>query len=143
MKKLLTVFLFCLLTFGMTSTVSAADWKWIVASDKVSYYFDTQSFVATSSVTYSVLIKQEFTEATGKILADKFGVNKTIAYGLLKREYDFRYDKKIRRLAIAVYDKDGTVLSSSDKPSEWTEIFPDSIGETVFNATYSYYLQNY
>ena len=143
MKKLLTILLFCVLTVGMASVTSAADWRFVIISDgNDNYFFDTQSFRKTGDTTYIVWAKIEFSEVSGQKNAKIIKTQQPVAYELSKYEYNFQ-NEEWRILASAWYGKNGDTLYSYSTPMSWNAIFPNSIGEVIFLVTYDYYKKNY
>ena len=142
MKKLLIALLFCILTLGIVSVASAAEWKWVQGNMDYIWHFDTQSLKKVNDTTYSVWIKQEYNAAIGKETAEQFNFKAPVAYDLTKCEYDFR-DKTFRSVAVSYYNKKGRVLSSDKTHEQWRAIFPDTVGEEIFNKTYEYYKKYY
>ena len=142
MKKILTVLLFCILTVGMASVASAEEWRYIGGEDGYTWFFDTQSFQKVNDTTYSVQLKLEYNEATGRKAAKEFKLKAPLAYVVDKSEFNF-HDKKIRALAVTYYDKKGNVLNFHNTPTQWASVFPNDMGGTMLKATYTYYKQHY
>ena len=142
MKKLLTIILFCILTIGMASVASAAEWRLIGGSDGYTWFFDAQSLKKVNGTTYSVWMKLEYSEVSGREAANEFKLKTPVAYMLEKSEFNFQ-DKIVRAVDAIYYDKEGNVLNSNNAPTQWGSIFPNSLGETMFNDTYDHYKKYY
>ena len=143
MKKILTVLLFCVLTIGMASVASAAEWQPIRNDyDDWTWVFDGQSFKRMDYKTYSVWLKLEYPETAGAEIAEALKLKAPVAYAFRKHEYNFQ-DEKSRVVALALYDKKGNTLYSFSDPTQWKQIFPNSIDASLFNATYDYYKKHY
>ena len=139
MKKLLCILLLIGLFVCSMSMTGKADWIHITTDvEKTNWFFDTQTQKKTSNISYSVWVKRELTEEEGQKLAKKLNYKTTVSYVLTKEEVNF-LNKTMRLMLIADYDKNDNVLSSEERPSRWNVIQPNSIGETIFNATHDYY----
>ena len=142
MKKLLAIILFVTFIVGFAGVASAAEWEYIHSNRDESLFFDTESLQKTGSQTYVVLIKRQFTEDHGKVLAEKFGYSQVLSHLLIKDEFDY-YNQKVRGIYIEVYDIEGNVVELFESDKKWDIISTMSDNDIIFNATYDYYKKHY
>ena len=124
MKKLI-------LTFGLlaSSFSFGADWVYITNGGGHNFFID-KSFYKYDSSNKTVDV---WTKTTKKKLFDEsyYTSSKTLT------KYSCA-NKEAQILANIEYDANGSVLSSNTKPSSRFElIFPDSVGETIWNSSCS------
>ena len=145
MKKILTIILFCILTIGMASIASAAEWRYVAPDmDNNQFFFDIQSFEKVSDTIYTVWIKQEYSEANKKEMSegspDYYGY--PVTYSLYQYVFDF-HNKKARVAAFENYDKDNNIVHANKLNTQWDNITPNNLGSDIFTATYDYYKKHY
>ena len=142
MKKLLTIILFCILTLGMASVASAADWRRIDSADMPGYSLDTQSFQKRNGSAYTVWLKFEYaSESHGREFSDEQGIKEPASYILSHLECN--YDNNSYRLLLEIYyDKAGNIISYTAS-TRWIPISPNTVGEFFLNATYDRYKEHY
>lgn len=103
-----------------------AEWAYIARDnqgntiyvDKQSYKYDHNKHIATiweRSTRTSVVNKTSYVSSKGLL---QFDCN----------------SRKMRQLALIKYAYDGSILNSSDIPSPFTTIFPDTIGENLWES---------
>ncbi len=142
MKKILTVILF-LTVLSFASIANAANWEWITSDNKVGFFFDTQSFQKVDySKNYTVWLKYQYTEAYGEKISKDFGYKEAVSHTLVKHEFDFK-NQKFRILSAFYYSKSNTSLDYLKTTSQWVDIPPGSMWESVMLKTYEYYLKHY
>ena len=143
MKKLLTVILFCILTLGMASVASAADWQWMYDNGEGKSFFDAQSFQKTGPNTYSVACKTQYFDDVGKELSSLFEFKAPISYFLFKMEVNYTTEK-YKMLSATFYDKNDNLLNLQDHAgNEWLDVRNDDTIIKTFNTTYAYYKKKY
>ncbi|MDR3348853.1 MAG: hypothetical protein LBO03_04505 [Acidaminococcales bacterium] len=140
MKKMMSILFLLFIVFASTAS---ANYRWqdtgIHSKNIVSNLsFDTKSFMKTGDKTYSVWIKMQYIEEYGKKLAKDLDLSISVSYCVSKEEYNYT-NQTFRDLSYTYYDEEGNSLYTSNRPSDWINIIPDSIGEAKFMVTYDYY----
>ena len=143
MKKFFANLLICFILLGITCTSYAANWQWITSTDIITLSFDTTSIRPSESGRYFVWIKQEYTEAEGKNLSNKFQYDKPIAYFLIREEIDYK-NEAIGTQSTIAYANDGSVMGSyTNKFYDFTPVIPGTVGEIQFLVTLKEYQKQY
>ena len=147
MKSLLVklgVLFIGLAIFG-NAEVWGADWKVLSITDTSIVYYDSESITSSpKSITQLwTTPSPEVVKVWFKMIYSDKGIIENVKN--LGKEYaDVReskhfselncQNKKIRTLSQITYSKESNVVFSSDRPSGWSFIVPDSIGDLLYQA---------
>jgi hypothetical protein len=144
MKKKICVLLLLLITMSPLASVADDDrWVWIGADDKMGLFFDKETIKKTNDhlypKSYSVWVKNQYTEAYSKEVVEKYFDKDTakyrgLSYILTLWQIDIE-SSDYRVIQFTYYsDNNELIESSSDKHAEWKSAVPGSIGEAVVKA---------
>ncbi|WP_110956176.1 surface-adhesin E family protein [Anaerosinus massiliensis] len=155
MKKM--ILLITLLSVILFSCTAFADdrWHWIYSNDDCSYYFDkdtikygTYPVNADQKRHIEFWLKTQYKWNGVKELANSmYEINYTptnwynVSYSIEHWEIDPN-DKTYALTTTIYYDKDGNQLTTFTMQGKWEDIFPESIGETIYKATVQFANEN-
>jgi hypothetical protein len=112
---------------------NAQAWKFVTKSNSGTNWYFRESTATNSNYkkawTKNIPTKLIFTNRKGKLVTAKNG------FCVDLQLYDCAA-MKTKTQSIAYYDAKGSVLeivTFNDLESEWLDVLPDSIGETIFN----------
>jgi hypothetical protein len=125
-----------ILVIGLTifgyAEVWGAEWKFYGSSEKVFYYYDTQSITHPSKDIVRVWERWDYTEKGVLDKVGKFGKEyENLSHTIFLWEINCS-EKKDRGLSLTHYDHKGSAIHSIRSPSEWSFITPESIGEIMY-----------
>ena len=134
MKLQIAILVFGLIIISM-GDVYGTDWRLYSYNDKQKSYYDAQSITHPSKNIVRVWVKWNYTEK-GVIntmgMMGKFGKKFENLSHLINLEEVDCVEKKSRNLSFTYYNKEGNSIVSSDEPSEWNLIVPDSVDEDLY-----------
>ena len=108
----------------MSVTASASNWVLVSQTDETDFYIDTDSIVS-SGVYNQIFVKYAFNQVQTAADGKKF--NESVVLQQVNCE-SRPMRTRILSLMTSLNDK---VVFSSDHPSDWSTIYPDTAGETI------------
>jgi hypothetical protein len=126
----LGVVLIGLLILG-NAEVWGADWKPYDHSRNYWGYYDAQSITRPSENVVRVWVKHVYTEEGVMDMVGSFGkIYENLSYSLILNEINC-VEKKYRILSAYAKDNKGKVIHSSNDPTSWDFLPPDSMGDRL------------
>lgn len=114
MKRIFTLIL---LAGAMLAGLNAEDKRWILAASsqdgKTDLYVDSQTLGRDGE---TLLVWEKFAHRSGEYYLDRMQIQR---------------NRRFRILSITAYNADGDVTGSSSTPTEWTDVAPGSLQETL------------
>jgi len=136
MKTLsLVIFLLISLIVGGYQGAGAIDYRRYGENDEGIFFYDIESITHPSEETVGVWVREVFS-GTGRRAVSRAlgGGDDDLDQSVSQEELNCK-DKTFRRLSLALYNKDGNVMSSSKTLAErFKPIEPNSINEVLYDA---------
>ena len=127
----LGVILIGLAIFGYAEAWGA-DWKLYFVHEKLLAYYDAQSINHPSKNIIRVWTRWDYKEKGVLGWVGKGGKK----YENLSHSNDLWeincVEKKVRNMSVTFYDNRGDIIDSSNSPSEWSFIVPESGGDLLY-----------
>jgi hypothetical protein len=112
--------------------VWGADWKNYAVTDYYFPYYDAQSITRPSKNIVRVWVKYNWTEKGIIDCVEKLGKKyENVSHTIALRGINCT-EKMARIQSTTYYDNKGGVISSTDSPSEWSFIIPESVDELLY-----------
>ncbi len=112
-----------------------ADWKLFASNSEMgNFYYDVQRITHPSKDIVRVWVRLEYTEKGISRSVNELGeAVKNLSYAIGLEEINCS-GKRTRTLFFSHYSKEKTVLHTSSRDGEWTDIVPDSNWEDLYKA---------
>lgn len=109
------------------------EWINVLTTQSGDRWFIKSEYVSKDGAAIKIWIKVEKKSKT--IIKNGKSLNYTNVKSLILAEFDYN-SKQFKFCSAINYDSNGKVLQSSDDESDWENIIPESVIETVYNKVY-------
>ncbi len=118
-----------------SAEVLGADWKLFASNNEMgNFYYDVQRITRPSKDIVRVWVRLEYTDKGISQTVKKLGeAVENLSYAIGLEEVNCS-GKKTRTLFLSHYSKEKTVLHTSSRDGEWTDVVPDSNWEDLYKA---------
>jgi len=117
--------------FG-NAEVWGADWKLYFVHENLLAYYDAQSINHPSKNIIRVWTRWDYKEKGVLGWVGKGGKKyENLSQSIILSEINC-IEKKVRDMSVTSYDNRGDIIDSSNSPSEWNFIVPESNGENLY-----------